>query len=113
MGRLDYQPLFGKMSPHSSPRRRIKIFGEDQDRTRETAEIEPRKWVADTKLDHPGGGGGVLLGILGGGVAPGSPSLTRSQTKKCNFPHPFSDQTFKIHTRFQMWPLGRSYVMVT
>ena len=35
--RLDYQPLFGKMSPHSSPRRR----GEDQDRTRETAEIEP------------------------------------------------------------------------
>ena len=35
--RLDYQPLFGKMSPHSSPeRRRIK------DWTRETAEIEPR-----------------------------------------------------------------------
>ena len=33
--RLDYQPLFGKMSPHSSPR--IK------DRTRETAEIEPKK----------------------------------------------------------------------
>ena len=31
--RLDYQPLFGKMSPHSSPK----------DRTRETAEIEPRK----------------------------------------------------------------------
>ena len=59
------------------------------------------------------GGGGVLLGILGGGVAPGSPSLTRFQTKKCNFPHPFSDQTFKIHTRFQIWPLGRSYVMVT
>ena len=58
-------------------------------------------------------GGGVLLGILGGGVAPGSPSLTRSQTKKCNFPHPFSDQTFKIHTRFQIWPLGRSYVKVT
>ena len=58
-------------------------------------------------------GGGVLPGILGGGVAPGSPSLTRFQTKKCNFPHPFSDQTFKIHTRFQIWPLGRSYVMVT
>ena len=37
--RLDYQPLFGKMSPHSSPERfsrRIK------DRTRETAEIESR-----------------------------------------------------------------------
>ena len=33
--RLDYQPLFGKMSPHSSLQERIK------DRTRETAEIEP------------------------------------------------------------------------
>ena len=29
--RLDYQPLFGKMSPHS------------KDRTRETAEIEPNE----------------------------------------------------------------------
>ena len=35
--RLDYQPLFGKMSPQSSP------LGEDQDRTRETAEIEPNQ----------------------------------------------------------------------
>ena len=26
------------------------------------------------------------------------------QTKKCNFPHPFSDQTSKIHSRFQTWP---------
>ena len=33
--RLDYQPLFGKMSPALIPRGRIK------DRTRETAEIEP------------------------------------------------------------------------
>ena len=31
---LDYQPLFGKMSPHSS--------GRIKDRTRETVEIEPR-----------------------------------------------------------------------
>ena len=38
--RLDYQPLLGKMSPHSSPRR------EDQDRTRETTEIEPKILVA-------------------------------------------------------------------
>ena len=76
-------------------------------------DADRERWFADTKLGHPGGGGGVLLGILGGGVAPGSPSLTRFQTKKCNFPHPFSDQTFKIHTRFQIWPLGRSYVMVT
>ena len=28
-GRLDYQPLFGKMSPHSSPERES-LFGEDQ-----------------------------------------------------------------------------------
>ena len=38
VARLDYQPLFGKMTPHSPP-------GKDQrlvkDRTRETAEIEP------------------------------------------------------------------------
>ena len=25
--------------------------------------------------------------------------LTQFQTQKCNFPHPFSDQTSKIHTR--------------
>ena len=39
--------------------------------------------------------------------------LTRFQTKKCNFPYPFSDQTSKIHTRFQTWPLGRNYVIIT
>ena len=39
--------------------------------------------------------------------------LTLFQTKKCNFPHPFSDQTSKIHTRFQTWPLGRNYVIIT
>ena len=39
--------------------------------------------------------------------------LTLFQTKKCHFPHPFSDQTSKIHTRFQTWPLGRNYVIIT
>ena len=39
--------------------------------------------------------------------------LTRFQTKKCSFPHPLSDQTSKIHTRFQAWPLGRNYVIIT
>ena len=39
--------------------------------------------------------------------------LTLFQTKKCNFPHPFSDQTFEIHTRFQTCPLGRNYVIIT
>ena len=36
--------------------------------------------------------------------------LTLFQTKKCHFRDPFSDQTSKIHTRFQTWPLGRNYV---
>ena len=54
-------------------------------------------------------GGGVLLGIPGGGVPPGTPI----SDQKCNFPHPFSDQTSKIHTRFQIWPLGRNYVIIT
>ena len=38
--------------------------------------------------------------------------LTLFQTKNCNFPHPFSDQTSEIHTRFQTWPLGRNYVIM-
>ena len=37
-------------------------------------------------------GGGVLLGILAGGVPPPGSS---------NFPHPFSDQIFKIRTHFR------------
>ena len=57
--------------------------------------------------------GGVLQGILGGGVPPGSPNPNPIQTKKFNFPHPFSDQTSKIHTRFQTWPLDRNYVFIT
>ena len=59
--------------------------------------------------------GGVLLGILGGGswCLPVLQILTRFQTKKCHFPHPFSDQTSKIHTRLQTWPLGRNYVIIT
>ena len=40
--------------------------------------------------------------------------LTLFQTvKNCNFPHPFSDQTSKIHTRFQTCPSGRNYVSIT
>ena len=58
--------------------------------------------------------GGVLLEILGGGGACRfSKGLTRFQTKKCTFPHPFSDQTSKIHTLFQTWPLGRNFVIIT
>ena len=48
---------------------------------------------------------GVLLGILGGGMPPGSPNPElKFQTKKCHFPHLFSDQISKIHTHFRTWP---------
>ena len=30
--------------------------------------------------------------------------LTLFQTKKCYFPHPFSDQISKLHTHFRTWP---------
>ena len=30
--------------------------------------------------------------------------LSLFQTKKCHFPHPFSDQISKIHTHFRTWP---------
>ena len=56
--------------------------------------------------------GGLLPGILGGSVPPGSPNPDPIQTLKCYFPHPFSDQTSKIHTHFQTWPLGRNYYLV-
>ena len=36
---------------------------------------------------------GVLLGILGGGVPPGSPNPDPISDQKCLFLHPFSDQT--------------------
>ena len=39
--------------------------------------------------------------------------LSLFQTRKCHFPHPLSDQTHKIHTRFQTWPFGRNYVIIT
>ena len=51
--------------------------------------------------------GGVLRGFLGGGVTVCNPVLqilTRFQTKKCHFPHPFSDQISKFHTNFRTWP---------
>ena len=46
---------------------------------------------------------GVLLGILGGGVSPDSPN-----------PDPISDKKNVIfHTRFQTWPVGRNYIIIT
>ena len=46
------------------------------------------------------GVGGVLLEFLAGVC------LTLFQIKKYHFPYLFSDQTSKIHTRFQTWSLG-------
>ena len=60
-----------------------------------------------------GGGGGLLLGVLGGVVPPDSPNPDPISDKKCPFPHSFSDQTSKIHTRFQTCPSGRNYVIFT
>ena len=48
--------------------------------------------------------GGVLPGILGGCVPPGSSNPDPiSDKKKSHFPHPFSDLVSEIHTRFQTW----------
>ena len=59
--RLDYQPLFGKMSPHSSPR------------TRETAEIEPNANTENVFYCLTMGSWQILKGVLEG--LPRSPSL--------------------------------------
>ena len=58
------------------------------------------------------GGKGYSWEFLMGMCRPVLQILTQFQTQKCNFPHPFSDQTSKIHTRFQTWPLGRNYVII-
>ena len=51
----------------------------------------------------PEGGGGYSWEFLVGVCRPVQ-ILTLFQTKKCHFPHPFSDQTSTIHIRFQTWP---------
>ena len=58
------------------------------------------------------GGRGVLLGILGGGVPPGSPNPDTISDQNCHFSHPFSDIASKIHIHSQTWPL-RNYVIIT
>ena len=45
---------------------------------------------ATKKLQGPGGGEGVLLGILGGGVPRGSPNLDPISDQKMSFFTPFS-----------------------
>ena len=63
-------------------------------------------WSPLPKLARKGGGG-VLLEILAGLC------LTLYQTKKCYFPYLSSEQTSKIHTRFQTLPLGGNFVIIT
>ena len=50
---------------------------------------------------------GVFLGIIGGGVLPGSPN-----PEKPYFPHRFSHLASKIYSLFQTWP-PRNYVIIT
>ena len=38
---------------------------------------------------------GILLGILGGGVPPGSPNPDPISDQKTSFPQPFSDLAFR------------------
>ena len=63
---------------------------------------------------RPRGRGGSTPGNSWWGCAARfSKSWPDFRPKKCNSPHSFSDQTSKIHTRFQTWPLGRNYVIIT
>ena len=64
-------------------------------------------------MTRGGGGEGASWEFLVGVCHPVFQIKTLFQIKKYNFPHPFSDQTSKIHTRFQTWPLGRNYVLIT
>ena len=49
--------------------------------------------------------GGTDLGILGGGVLPGSlNSDPITDQKKCHYSHPFLDLASQNHTHFQTWP---------
>ena len=65
-------------------------------------------WSLLPKPARKGGGGGGYTWEFLAGVC-----LTLFQTKKCHFPYLFSDQTSKIHTRFQTLLLGRNYVIIT
>ena len=46
-------------------------------------------------------------------VPSGSSNPDPVSDQKCYFQHSFSDQTSKIQTRFQTWPVGRNYVIIT
>ena len=50
------------------------------------------------------GGWGYSWEFFVGVCRPVPQILNLFQTKECNYRHPFSHQTCKIHTRFQTWP---------
>ena len=57
-------------------------------------------------LSSPRGGGGRYSSeFLVGVCRPVPQILTQFQTKTCHFPHPFSDFSSKIQTRFQTFVL--------
>ena len=72
---------------------KVKVYG-----TWQKLPIVDKSLVA-TAQASPEGGEGVLLGILGGGVQPGSSN-----------PDPISDQKMSFHTRFQTRPLKSTSV---
>ena len=81
---------------------KVKVYG-----TRQKLPIVDKSLVATAQASPEGGRGGYSWEFLEGVC------LTLFQTKRCHFPHLFSDQTSKIHTRFQTLPLGRNYVIIT
>ena len=68
--------------------------------------------MEDDPTPGGGGGGGYSFEFLVGVFRPVPQTQTLFQTKKCHFTNPFSYQTSKIHSRFQIWPLGMNYVII-
>ena len=83
---------------------KVKVYG-----TWQNLPIVDKSLVATAQAGPGWGGGGA--GYSGEFLA--GLCLTLFQTKKCHFPYLFSDKTSKIHTRFQTFPLGRNYVIIT
>ena len=70
----------------------------------QTANPQPLQKSASNTVGWWGGGGCTPKNLgLGGMCGPVLQILTLFHTKRCHFPHPFSDLTSKIHTSFQTW----------
>ena len=78
--------------------KRPPLPSEKEERKNQGESLSPRFFP---RAGTPGRGGGeVLLKIIGGDVPPGSPNpdpiSDQNMRSRCNFPHPFLDQTSKI-----------------